>query len=728
MYKLILTLFFLYSSAVYTRTNSVSVTEKSKEPEKLLKAVSLQTGNYSIQPDLTDFLSRAQSVMSTMYPAGSILNLRCEKLTDMSLSSAEALRNYFLEIYKDDIDMMREGWTEKIISEFMNRNALFGIMQWDIFNNGVLNTVRSVAVFDENRKVLYDTKLAEFTLYSESDEVFESDSNLSAEIKDSSPLQVSAVNNDSSQTRSRTLTVSNIFGSVQLRYIVTVTAIVPPYITASTNDAEYNYYTNSISCTRINPSGIPPTAEPFLYFGTGGDYAVFYENATPSESPVTITGGTGDRFNNGLYNISGSNGQNWTFSFDFSVDFPGGSIGITPQSNISALSLSAVNNSSIKLGNYVYNPASLRAVFFDGGSLNADNFRILTGAGSGEKGKVRITSKLRAGYINSNANPVFFDETSAGFDIPVQYLRGDHVFQPGYQLTSTRYNIPIGQIDTLKAKIINNSHAVKLSGGNISIDVSSLSSMLTMLSPATLSIGTIDTSASKEFKFAVRGNSNGIVTPQIIISAMGWESPVPPTVLINNVASIDSNIDVSPLIKTLTLTAPIQGFYNASSNSIIRDTVGIYLRNAASPFAIADSAKAYLSTSYTGTYAFSKAVNYTQYYIQTKHRNSIETWSKTPQFFINSELSYDFSTSNTQAYGDNLVLVNSSPIKYAVYNGDVNQNGNIDLSDVLQTYNSAITFTAGYVVSDLNGDSVVDLNDILITYNNSTGFIRMVMP
>ena len=545
MYKFILTLFFLYSSVVYSRINSASVPENSKGLEKFLTEVNSHPGNNSVQPDLADFKSRVQNGMSSMYPAGSVLNLRCEKLSDMSLSSAEALRNYFLEIYKDDIVMMGKGWTEKIISDLMNRKNKIGIIQWDIFNNGVLNTVRSVAVFDENRKVLYDTKLAGLTRYSESDEVFESDNNLSAEIKDNSPDQVSSINNDSSQTRSRTLTVSNIFGSVQLRYIVTVTAIVPPYITASTNDAEYNYYTNSISCTRINPSGIPPTAEPFLYFGTGGDYAVFYENATPSESPVTITGGTGDRFNNGLYNISGSNGLNWSFSFDFSVDFPGGSIGITPQSNISALSLGAVNNSSIKLENYVYNPASLRAVFFDGGSLNADNFRILTGAGSGEKGKVRITSKLRAGYINSNGNPVFFDETSAGFDLPVQYLRGDHVLQPGYQLTSTRYNIPIGQIDTLKAKIINNSHAVKLSDGNISIDVSSLNNMLTMLSPATLSVGTIDTTASKEFKFVVRGNSNGIVTPQVIISAMGWESPVPPAVLINNVkhGCIASNKD-----------------------------------------------------------------------------------------------------------------------------------------------------------------------------------------
>jgi hypothetical protein len=270
--------------------------------------------------------------------------------------------------------------------------------------------------------------------------------------------------------------------------------------------------------------------------------------------------------------------------------------------------------------------------------------------------------------------------------------------------------------------------AVILNGGNVSIDASSLGGKLTLFSPGTLPIGSIDTSASKEFKFLVQGTSNGLVTPQANITSMKWGFPVPPDVVINDIVSIDSIIDVSPLIKTLTLTSPIQGFYNASTNTMIRDTVRAYLRNVTSPFAIADSAKAYLNTSGTGTFSFSKAVNFTHYYIQTKHRNSIETWSKTTQFFINSELNYDFSTSSTQAYGDNLILVDESPVRYAVYNGDVNQEGNIDLTDVLNVYNDASIFVSGYKVTDVNGDNVSDLTDVLITYNNSTAFVAVVKP
>ena len=414
-------------------------------------------------------------------------------------------------------------------------------------NEGITKIVRSIALFDENRKVQFDTELANYFSYSESEVQTESDRN--------SPNEVSVIKNQDSQTKSRLLNLNGTFGSVQLRYEARVTAIVSPYVTASTNDAEYNYFTNYITCERINPTGIPPNADPFLYFGTDGEYAILYSNASPYKSPIIITGGTGDRFNTGLYNVSGANGLNWSFSFDFSVDFPGGGIGITPQSNISALSLNANNNYSINLLNYVYNSnvatGDVRAVFFNGGSLNADNFKIITGTGAGETGKVNVTSKLQVGYLAPNISstpvPNFFPETATAFDFPVRFLRGDHVLQPGYEMTSTHYNIPIGQIDTIKAKIINNSHAVTLRGGSISLNVASLNNHLTVLSSATIAIDSIDTAGSKTYNFVVRGNSSGIVTPQANISAMRWGWPAPPDILISNIVSIDSNITISPV-------------------------------------------------------------------------------------------------------------------------------------------------------------------------------------
>ncbi|MBK8553967.1 MAG: hypothetical protein IPL53_24145 [Ignavibacteria bacterium] len=91
-------------------------------------------------------------------------------------------------------------------------------------------------------------------------------------------------------------------------------------------------------------------------------------------------------------------------------------------------------------------------------------------------------------------------------------------------------------------------------------------------------------------------------------------------------------------------------------------------------------------------------------------------------------MSYDFSTAAAKAYGNNMINVDASPVRYAIYSGDVNNDGTVDLNDVIQTYNAAGSFASGYVVTDLNGDNIVDLNDILIAYNNSAGFVAVVRP
>jgi hypothetical protein len=187
----------------------------------------------------------------------------------------------------------------------------------------------------------------------------------------------------------------------------------------------------------------------------------------------------------------------------------------------------------------------------------------------------------------------------------------------------------------------------------------------------------------------------------------------------------DSTIQTS---KNLSMNIFIQGFYDDASNITVTDTLRVYLRNTSSPYEIVDSAKSIMSSEGDCLFSFVNASNNTPYYIEVRHRNSIETWSKTPQQFIGNSLSYNFSSSPANAYGDNQLQVDASPVRFAVYNGDVNQDGIIDLNDVLQTYNDGNTFAAGYIVTDLNGDSAVDLNDVLITYNNSLGFVSVVKP
>ena len=181
-------------------------------------------------------------------------------------------------------------------------------------------------------------------------------------------------------------------------------------------------------------------------------------------------------------------------------------------------------------------------------------------------------------------------------------------------------------------------------------------------------------------------------------------------------------------VASLNLTMLIQGFYNSTTNLMVQDTATVYIRNSLPPYVKVDSAKAYLSNTGAGTFSFSNAVNGVNYYLHVKHRNSVETWSKTTQIFTAGSLTYNFTTANTQAYGNNLINVDASPVRYADYSGDVNQNGILELNDILSVYNAAVVFSSGYVVNDVNGDNITDLNDILIAYNNSAAFVAVIRP
>lgn len=177
-------------------------------------------------------------------------------------------------------------------------------------------------------------------------------------------------------------------------------------------------------------------------------------------------------------------------------------------------------------------------------------------------------------------------------------------------------------------------------------------------------------------------------------------------------------------VKILYLTAFVEGFYNPSNNSMYSDTVMVYLRNDSSPYFIIDSVKGVLDNSGYGTFNFSNAVNGTNYYLELKHRNSISTWSASGVSFSNSLLNYDFSDLVSRAYGNNMKQIDSAPDKFAIFSGDVDQDGLIDASDLSDADNDAAVSLSGYVNTDVTGDDYVDAEDISIVENN-VGVIKV---
>ncbi|HRI84702.1 MAG TPA: FG-GAP-like repeat-containing protein [Ignavibacteria bacterium] len=179
---------------------------------------------------------------------------------------------------------------------------------------------------------------------------------------------------------------------------------------------------------------------------------------------------------------------------------------------------------------------------------------------------------------------------------------------------------------------------------------------------------------------------------------------------------------------TLNLTMFIEGFYNAASNEQVSDSVIVELRNATSPFAVADVSKVVVESNGSGIFKFGTADN-GNYYLAIKHRNSIETWSNTViTLSRNSPTNFNLSTSSSQAFGNNLILVDNSPVRFSIYSGDVNQDGVVDLTDGSFIDNDAYNFNSGYLSTDVNGDGIVDVTDAVYVDNNATGFVGVIKP
>jgi hypothetical protein len=215
-----------------------------------------------------------------------------------------------------------------------------------------------------------------------------------------------------------------------------------------------------------------------------------------------------------------------------------------------------------------------------------------------------------------------------------------------------------------------------------------------------------------------------------------------------NAAGCDSvatlNLTVNTCTTTLNVTAFLEGFYTGSGTMIANlynleistddtetDSVQVNLWSAANlSSATPDySVTAVLHTDGTLTAVFPGATLNNNYYVALKHRNSIETWSAEP-VTIASTGSYDFSTSLSSAYTDgfNDAMKLVSGGKYAMYAGDVNQDGTVDVFDAQVTDNGASNLLFGYDASDCNGDGSTDVFDLQLIDNNSSLLIFSSRP
>jgi len=150
------------------------------------------------------------------------------------------------------------------------------------------------------------------------------------------------------------------------------------------------------------------------------------------------------------------------------------------------------------------------------------------------------------------------------------------------------------------------------------------------------------------------------------------------------------------------------------------DTIVVELHDSANTSSVAASFKGLLLVDGTIACTFPNSVIGNSYYIAVKHRTALETWSAFP-IVMSATTSYDFSSAQSQAYSNYMVIVDVSPDIWAFYCGDISQDGNIDQID-WPPYEIAINnHLSGYLATDLNGDGGVDLLDFPIMHGVCEG-------
>ena len=152
--------------------------------------------------------------------------------------------------------------------------------------------------------------------------------------------------------------------------------------------------------------------------------------------------------------------------------------------------------------------------------------------------------------------------------------------------------------------------------------------------------------------------------------------------------------------------------------------ITVEIRNSTSPYAVVESVSGTGGGNIASNISFASAVNGTSYYIVVKSANSIETWSAAPVTFNSYAANYDFTTALNKAYGSNQKLSGGIP---SIYQGDANQDGFVNTTDVLLTYNNSAAFITA-PNTDFNCDGTTDITDVILAYNNSTNFVQKQRP
>ena len=192
------------------------------------------------------------------------------------------------------------------------------------------------------------------------------------------------------------------------------------------------------------------------------------------------------------------------------------------------------------------------------------------------------------------------------------------------------------------------------------------------------------------------------------------------SILVSCTSTLNLKVYIQSYYASAGLMLPVLSNQGIGSNPSLTDSIDVILRQPTSPYAIAATKRVALNTN--GTAVAILPILTGNYYIVVKHRNALETWSALP---VSATIgSYDFTTNANKAYGNNMKLIDTG--RWALYSGDLNADGNIDVVDmnILGNENGL----TGYQRSDINGSGTVNSADSAPVELNVDGFIFSIHP
>jgi hypothetical protein len=436
--------------------------------------------------------------------------------------------------------------------------------------------------------------------------------------------------------------------------------------------------------------------------------------ATAAASPSSICNGSSTQLN-----VAVSGGTSYTYSwtsnpagFTSTLQNPVVSPTVNTTYNVAVTSAACTANSSAAV---IVTPAISVTAGASPGGINLGQSSQLSSQGSGGTSYTYAWSSVPAGFTSSLQNPVASPVVTTTYFV----LASSGACNANNSVTVTQSGVPP------ILSVLPSSQNVPVTSGNASYAISSNSYWTASSNQAWCTVTNSGTGNST-LVAAYALNSSGSVRSANITITVGALTPVVVTLIQDATAQ-----------KTLNLTLFLEGLYNGTTMNkaqggsgaqfpgTVADQITVELHNATTPYALAAGPYTVnVNTDGSASVTIPAGFNATYYFV-VKHRNSIETWNSSPVSFSGSSISYNFSTAANKAYGNNLKEVSG---KFLIFTGDVNQDGTVDILDILGVDNDAAGFATGYLATDTNGDGLVDSGDKILLDNNATNFVVRAKP